>query len=90
MWPVVDAPFEGLLAIDRAAFASWMHLAAVGLGVVGALALSSSGKLLVCLVTVMKLLDTRPVVRGRSRRCDRIHPSPDAVLGPDLASDHPR
>ncbi len=64
MWPIVGAPFAGLLTIPQADFASWMLLAAVGLGVLGALAASVIGKITVGLVGVMKPLDNTPVRRG--------------------------
>jgi len=64
MWPIIGAPFEGLLSLPRGEFASWMLLAAVGLGVVGALAALVVGKVMVRVVEAMRLLDSRPVLRG--------------------------
>ena len=64
MWPIIGAPFEGLLSLPRGEFASWMLLAAVGLGVVGALAALVVGKVIVKVVEMMRPLDSRPVLRG--------------------------
>ena len=64
MWPVIGAPFEGLLEIPRGDFRSWMLLAGVGLGVVAALAALIVGKTMVWLVDRMRPLDSRPVLRG--------------------------
>lgn len=64
MWPIVGAPFQGLLAIPRPEFASWMLLAAVGLGVVGAGAAIVVGKIMVGLVNLLRPLDAQPIARG--------------------------
>lgn len=64
MFPVVGAPFEGLLAIPKGEFRSWMLLAAVGLGVAGALGALVVGKLMAGFSAVMRPLDSRPVLRG--------------------------
>ncbi len=64
MWPVVGAPFGGLLAIERVDFKSWMLLAAVGLGVFGTLAAVIVGMILTSLAALMRPLDARPVLRG--------------------------
>jgi len=64
MWPIVGAPFQGLLAIPQGEFESWMLIAAIGLGVVGALAALVVGKITVALVELLRPLDSRPVVRG--------------------------
>ena len=64
MWPVVGAPFEGLLAVPQDGFRSWMLAAAVGLGVVAALAALVVGRISVGVVAVMKNFDERPVLRG--------------------------
>jgi len=64
MWPIVGAPFEGLLALPSDDFASWMLLAGVGLGALGALAAVLVGKLMVSTSQAMRALDSRPVVRG--------------------------
>ena len=64
MWPVLGAPFEGLLAIPQGQFASWMLVAAVGLGLLGAVAAVVVGKLMTGLVDLMRPLDDRPIVRG--------------------------
>ncbi len=64
MWPVLGAPFGGLLALPHDAFASWMLLVAVALGVVGAAAAFAVGRTMVSAVSIMKRLDGRPVLRG--------------------------
>lgn len=64
MWPIVGAPFEGLLTIEKADFASWMLLAAVGLGIIAAAAALVVGKLMVGLVDMMRPFDDRPIIRG--------------------------
>lgn len=64
MWPVLGAPFQALLALPSAEFESWMLLAAVGLGVVGAVAAVVVGKLMLGTVNLMRPLDDRPILRG--------------------------
>jgi H+/Cl- antiporter ClcA len=64
MYPVLGAPFKGLLTMPPVEFGSWMLLAAVGLGCVGALAALVVGKVLVASVSLFRPLDERPVVRG--------------------------
>lgn len=64
MWPVIGAPFEGLLAIPRGEFESWMLLAAVGIGVFAAVAALVVGKIMVAMVGALRPLDSRPVLRG--------------------------
>lgn len=64
MWPIVGAPFQGLLAIPKGEFHSWMLLVAVGLGVFGGLAAMVIGKLMVVLAGVMRPMDSRPVLRA--------------------------
>lgn len=64
MWPVIGAPFAGLLAIPQEAFASWMLLAAAGIGVFGAAAAVIVGKVLVKIVDAMRRLDGKPILRG--------------------------
>jgi H+/Cl- antiporter ClcA len=64
MWPVIGAPFVGLFELPRADFRSWMFLAALGLGLFGAVAGLLMGKAMVLIVEVMRSLDARPVMRG--------------------------
>ena len=64
MWPLVGAPFEGLLAVPQDGFRSWMLVAAVGLGVVAAVAALVVGRISVGVVTAMRNFDDRPVLRG--------------------------
>ena len=64
MWPVLGAPISGLLALERGSFASWMLVAAVGLGVAGVLAAVVVGRILVALAEVFRRLDARPIARG--------------------------
>ena len=64
MWPVVGAPFEGLLAIPQEGFRSWMLAAAVALGALAALAALVVGRITVTMVASMRSLDGRPVLRG--------------------------
>lgn len=64
MWPVVGAPFEALLAIPSDGFRSWMLLAAVGLGFLGAGAALVVGKLMLLSSAMLRPLDARPVLRG--------------------------
>jgi H+/Cl- antiporter ClcA len=64
MWPLVGAPFEGLLAIPQGEFRSWMLIAAAGMGVIAAAAALVTGKVTVGIVDVMRKLDSAPVVRG--------------------------
>jgi H+/Cl- antiporter ClcA len=64
MWPIVGAPFQGLVTIPKGDFHSWMLLAAVGLGVIGGIAALAVGKLMVLLVGLMRPLDSRPLLRA--------------------------
>jgi H+/Cl- antiporter ClcA len=64
MWPVLGAPFEALLAIPSDEFRSWMLLAAVGLGALGAGAALVVGKLILFSSAMLRPLDARPVLRG--------------------------
>jgi H+/Cl- antiporter ClcA len=64
MWPVVGAPFDALLALPSDGFRSWMLLAAVGLGVLGAGAALVVGKLILWSSAMLRPLDGRPVLRG--------------------------
>jgi H+/Cl- antiporter ClcA len=64
MWPVVGAPFKGLLTIPHEAFASWMLLAGVGLGAAGAITALVVGRIMNLTVGAMRTLDERPVLRG--------------------------
>ncbi len=64
MWPIVGAPFDGLLALEQPDFKSWMLLAAVGLGVVGVIGAMVVGKLLVLTTRLFEPLTERPIVRG--------------------------
>lgn len=64
MWPIVGAPFQGLLEIPHGDFRSWMLLAAVGLGVLAAAAAAVVGKLMAAIVGLMRRLDSRPILRG--------------------------
>lgn len=64
MWPVIGAPFSGLLEIQHGDFESWMLLAAAGLGVFSALAALVVGKVMLSITNAMRTLDSSPVVRG--------------------------
>jgi H+/Cl- antiporter ClcA len=64
MWPVIGAPFEGLIDIEHGAFESWMLVAAAAIGVIAFLAALVVGKIMLGAVSVMRHLDERPVVRG--------------------------
>ncbi len=64
MWPVVGAPFKGLLTISHGPFESWMLVAAVAMGLVGVIAALIVGRLLVGVSAALRPLDTRPIVRG--------------------------
>jgi H+/Cl- antiporter ClcA len=64
MWPVLGAPFAGLLSLDRGPFASWMLVAAVGLGVAGVVAALVVGRTLLALAAAFRRLDGHPVARG--------------------------
>jgi H+/Cl- antiporter ClcA len=64
MWPLVGAPFEGLLTIPQGEFRSWMLIAAAAMGVFGALAAFITGKVTVSVVNTMRKLDTSPITRG--------------------------
>jgi H+/Cl- antiporter ClcA len=64
MWPVLGAPFEALLSIPSDEFRSWMLLAAVGLGVLGAIAALVVGKMMLLSSAMLRPLDSRPMLRG--------------------------
>jgi H+/Cl- antiporter ClcA len=64
MWPIIGAPFIGLLAIDAVEFRSWMLLAAAGIGVFAFLTSLVIGKTTTSIVNAMRRLDGRPVTRG--------------------------
>lgn len=64
MYPVLGAPFLGLLSMPPVEFGSWMLIAAVGLGCVGALVALVVGKVLLVSVQLFKPLDGRPLIRG--------------------------
>jgi H+/Cl- antiporter ClcA len=64
MWPILGAPFQGLIELDVPVFESWMLLAAVALGLTGAIAAFVVGKIMVAAVSLMRPLDGRPMVRG--------------------------
>lgn len=64
MWPILGAPFEGLLSIPQEEFRSWMLLAAVGLGLVGAVTAFVVGRIMVTIVDLMRPFDEKPLLRG--------------------------
>lgn len=64
MYPVLGAPFKGLLTMPPVEFGSWMLIAAVGLGCVGALVALVVGKVLLVSVQLFRPLDQKPVIRG--------------------------
>lgn len=64
IWPVVGTPFVGLYDFGTVEFRSWMLLAAAAIGVVMGLAAVVVGKVLVAVVSSMRRLDNRPVLRG--------------------------
>jgi H+/Cl- antiporter ClcA len=64
MYPLIGAPFLGQYEFARVEFRSWMLLAAVGVGLAGALTAWIVGLLMVHTVNLLRRLDGRPVVRG--------------------------
>ena len=64
MWPVIGAPFEGLVAVAQEEFKSWMLIAAAAIGVFSFLAAVVVGKVMLGITTAMRRLDDRPILRG--------------------------
>jgi H+/Cl- antiporter ClcA len=64
MYPLVGAPLLGQYEIPAAEFESWMLLAAVGVGLVGAITALLVGQIMVRTVDAMRHLDARPILRG--------------------------
>jgi H+/Cl- antiporter ClcA len=64
VYPLIGAPFLGGVPVPRVEFESWMLAAAVGLGLLGAMAALVVGKVMVTVVGWMRRLDDAPVMRG--------------------------
>jgi H+/Cl- antiporter ClcA len=64
MYPMIGAPILGQYDIPRVEFRSWMLLAGVGVGLAGAVIALVVGQIMVRTVSLMRRLDTRPILRG--------------------------
>jgi H+/Cl- antiporter ClcA len=64
MWPVIGSPFLAVVSLPDITFESWMLLASLLIGLVGALVALLIGRTLIWTVGAMRRLDTRPVIRG--------------------------
>lgn len=64
VYPLLGAPFLSPYGSDPTEFRSWMLLAAVGVGLAGAIVALVVGRILTSVVALFRRLDGRPVVRG--------------------------